>query len=173
MIKEQIIFSSDSGGFTREDLEVTSKISEDYFGTKKDPEQFPVCSESKEWMFTHQQCLNIMKSKGVPVGYSLMFPATTKLMNDFCDKEITEAELFESIKKFKQKPDALYLCASIVEEKFRKQGLATTGFVKLIKNMVSQIKYCPVLFYWEYSEEGKKLAEKVAKITCLQLRARD
>ncbi len=70
-------------------------------------------------------------------------------------------------------PEAVYLCATIVKEKFRGMGLATLAYVKAINKITSNRKEKPTLFYWEYSKEGGKLVKKVADKTGLELIKRE
>lgn len=171
---EAITYSSDDGRMSREDIDETSRISEAYFGTEKDSSQIPTTPATRDWIYKNgKDCLNIIRADGIIIGYSLLLPCTTKLMEDFLERKITEAALFEAIKGTRlAKPIALYLCASVVEERFRWRGLATLGFTKLIQKILAPTEHKPVLFYLKYSEEGQKLAERVARATGLELRAR-
>ena len=173
--KDKITFSSDSGKISRKDLDETSKITEEYFGMKKDPNQIPATSENKDWVYKNiPDYLNIIKNNGKIIGYSLLLPCNRTLMDNFVKKKINEAGLFEGIKMVKLDgiPETIYLCASIVKEDFRKRGLATSAFIKVINKITHNGKEKPILFYWKYSREGGRLVKKVAEITDLELRVR-
>ena len=172
---KEITFSSDTGEIQRKDLDVTSKMSEDYFGMQKDPDQIPATKKNRDWVYANAEfCLNIVRDGRKIIGYAFLLPCTRALMDKFLSKNINEATLLESIKKksTSDSPETIYLCASIFKEQYRKQGLATLAFKKMIDKLTPNGNYKPVLFYWGYSEAVKRLAEKVAKITDLELRAR-
>ncbi|MFA5856312.1 MAG: GNAT family N-acetyltransferase [Candidatus Pacearchaeota archaeon] len=170
-----ITYSSDKGKITQKDLNESSKISEDYFGTQKDSNQIPTTRQTRDWIYKNaQDYLNIIRSDGEMVGYTFMLPCNRILMDCFLSKKINEAELFEEIKKMKLKdtPETIYLCAAVLKEEFRGKGLATTAFVKAINKIIQNGKNKPILFYWKYSEEGGKLSQRVAKFTGLELKIR-
>ncbi|MFA5174366.1 MAG: GNAT family N-acetyltransferase [Candidatus Pacearchaeota archaeon] len=169
-----ISFSSDTGNFTRRDLDDTSKISEDYFGTQKDPNQIPTVKKTRDWIYKNTpDYLNIIKHNKKVIGYAFMLPCNKRLMASFLSKKINEAEMFEDIKKLdlNKRPETIYLCASVLREDYRGKGLATTAFIKAI-NRITKNTYNPILFYWKYSEEGRSLLKRVAKLTNLELKER-
>ena len=149
-------------------------MSEEYFSMQKDSGQMNATEENKEWVYKNaENCLNIVRNNDEIIGYAFALPCNKKLMKDFLSKKISEKELFEQIKNTKiKKPEAIYLCASVVKKEFRRRGLATSAFVKIINKIIYNIKTKPILFYWGYSKEGERLAEKVANLTGLKLRAR-
>ena len=108
------------------------------------------------------------------IGYSFALPCNRILMDKFMSNKINESELFKEIKKLKltDTPETIYLCASVVKKEFRRQGLATKAFVKMIDKITSNEKKKPILFAWAYSKEGGKLARKIAEITELKLKER-
>ena len=171
-MKQMFSFSSDTGRYSREDIEETARISEEYFGTMKDSEQMSTVRENRDWVYENcRDYLNIIRRGDEVIGYSFMLPCTSRLKQEFISRKITEAELFAEIQKLNiKKPEAIYLCASVIREEYRRKGLAVNGFVKLIEKIKKHSK--PVLFYWGYSREGEFLANKVAKITGLKIYAR-
>ncbi len=171
-----ITFSSDGEGFSREDLEETSRLSEEYFKTKKDESQVSTSPENRDWFYKNcQNYLNIIRGNGKIIGYSFVLPCNKKLMEDFLEKRINEAELFEEIKKLKFNgcPEAIYLFASLIDKNFRRRGLSITAFLRIINVVTHNLESKPILFCWGYSEEGLKLAKKIAKITGLGLSVRE
>lgn len=170
-----ISFSSDTGQVARSDFNETERITEEYFGTMNDPEQARVTPENSEWIYEKaRDYYNIVRNDNEVIGYAFMLPCNKKLMNDFLEKRITEAALFEEIKALNpsKPPETIYLCSSIIKKEYQGRGLATTAFVKAISKITKKSKTKPVLFYEGYSEEGEKVARKVATMTGLELRAR-
>jgi hypothetical protein len=51
-------------------------------------------------------------------------------------------------------------------------GLALKAFVKAIKKITAKRKLKPVLFYWGYSKEGKKLSIQISKVLKFKIRER-
>jgi hypothetical protein len=175
-IMDKITYSSDTGEETLRDHEITSKMAEDYFGTDTDPEQMRPSDGSRKWMLENARGYNnIIRHKRDIVGYSFMLPCSIKLMEQFLSGAISEFNLFEQIKKtkFGKCPESIYLCTAFIKPEFRRRGFVTTAYVKAIKKATSNYKYKPILFYWKYTEEGEKIALKVAKLTGLKLRKKN
>lgn len=163
MHNKSISFSSDDGKFSREDLNETSRIAEDYFGMQNDVSQIPATKETKDWIYRNaKDYLNIVRSDENIVGYAFMLPCNKKLMNDFLNKKINEAELFEGIKKIKlvKIPETIYLCASFLKEDFRGRGLATKAFIKSINKITKNGEYKPILFYWGIQTKAEDYPEE-------------
>ena len=166
-----ITFSSDIG-YSRKDLDETSKLAEEYFGTKKDKNQIPTTKETRDWVFKNiQDYVNLIKHNGKIIGFSFAIPTNKKIMNMFLNSKITERELFEKVKtsEIQDIPEAIYLCSAVIKKEYQQKGLAITAFTKTIGNILSSSKEKPVLFYEPYSIEGDKLAKKIAITTHLKL----
>lgn len=171
-MKKNISFSSDTNQIAREDLEITGKMSEDYFGMQKDPNQLPATPETKDWIYKNsKKCVNIIRNNDEIIGYAFMLPANKEIMQEFILKKINEKTLFEKIKilDLNQPPETIYLCASIVKKEFRNKNLATMAFIKIINKITNNLKVKSVLFYDPYTNEGNKLTLKIAKLTKLKL----
>lgn len=117
----KISFSSDTGKVSKQDIEETSRMSEEYFKMENDSSQAPASQENKEWVHKNSNYLNIIRENDSIIGYVFMLPCTKSLMEDFLAEKIDEATLFAKIRliKFKDFPEAIYLCSAIVQEKFR------------------------------------------------------
>ncbi len=171
-----VSYSSDEANTIRADLDETSRISEEYFKTETDSSQLPTSKQTEDWIFENGlQYLNIIRADNIIIGYTLILPCKLRLMNNFLRKKINEAELFEEIKKIKFEgvPKSLYLCAAVLKEKFRGQGLATVAILKSIDKITNLGKEKPILFYFKYSEEGERLVKKIADKTGLELKMRN
>lgn len=100
--KGKITYSSDDGKITRKDIVETSRITEEYFGTDRDPDQIPTTAKNRDWIYGNvRDYLNIIRSNGKIIGYAFALPCNNRLMEDFIKDKISEAELFERIKKIK------------------------------------------------------------------------
>ncbi len=175
MKKEKITFSSDDSSISREDLNETSKMAEEYFEMEQNSDQIPATDENRDWIFDNiPEYLNIIRNEGKIIGYVFLLPCSKDLMEKFLRKKITEARLFEEIKKneFSNNPEAIYLCASVLRKEFRGLGLATRAFLKSIRKITKNGKNKPILFCWIYSSEGEKLVKRIANSTGIELRSR-
>lgn len=169
-----ITFSSEQKKFARKDLDETSMMAEKYFGMEKDPNQIPATKENRNWIYKNlSNYVNIIKNNDKIIGFVFVIPCDLRLMKKFVDGKINESELFENVKKIELKnPKAIYLCSAFVNEKFRGKNLATSAMIKTIKNVTSNGRNKPVLFYWKYSSDGEKLSKKISNLTGLDLVAR-
>ena len=166
----KITFSSDIGHHTLEDSLECSKLSESYFKTKGDKEQFIVSDDKDIWIFNNlQEALNVIKYQDKVIGFVFFLPCSKKLMKEFISNKINEEELFEKIKSSPRSFETIYLCAAFIKAEFRKKGLVLEASLKLINQIIKQHKVKPVLFYWPYSEEGRKLALKIIEQTNLKV----
>jgi hypothetical protein len=172
MQKESTTFSSDTGQATIKDYEETSKLAEQYFGVSNDPEQMKPSDESRDWVLKNaKDYSNVIKYKGNTIGFIFMLPSNKSIMKQFLERNITEARFFDKIKKIKWIgcPEAIYLCAGFIKPKFRRKGLVFTATIKSLNKITENLKHKPTLFYWAYTKEGEKFAEKVASVTGLKL----
>ncbi|MDP4012111.1 MAG: GNAT family N-acetyltransferase [Candidatus Nanoarchaeia archaeon] len=170
----EITFTSEVG-LTREDIAESGRLAEQEFGMEADPDQIQISEKTYDWIYNHiPDCLNVIKLKGEVIGHTFIIPCSEILMNKFLNKEITENELFEKIKKTVtvKNFETIYLCAAFIKSEFRRQGLASKGMVNSIKKLLSKRDIKPTLFYWAFSEEGKKLATKIAENVDLDLKGR-
>jgi hypothetical protein len=88
-------------------------------------------------------------------------------MNKFINKEISERELYE-LTPLNTKYEAIYLCSALLLEEFRGKGIAQRLGVSAIENI--KIDHpIKALFFWSFSKEGEKLAEKVSSLIGLPL----
>jgi len=175
MKEKDFKFSVDGGGFNLEEIRAASKLAENYFNTHEDKEQININDKYTQWILDNiPDYLNIIKFKGDVVGFNFILPSDNEMMDKFILKEINEAELFNRIMKKSEysNPEAIYLCAVFIKDRFRRKGIVLEASVKSIKKVTGSNKIKPILFYWAYSKEGKRLAEKVSKIVGLTLKAR-
>lgn len=143
-------------------FEILTKTDE-IFGVSNDPFQIPVTKETWDKMiYLHPESITYkLNDKGKLMGWFGVVPTTIDLMNKFVNGEISENEMFDRTDK-QVNPEALYLGGVVVLPEYRNRGIAT----ELLKESI--IKFRKInpnikLFYWAFSEEGKKLAGKIAK----------
>jgi hypothetical protein len=167
----RITFSNDSGKASEKDITKTVNLAEGYFHTAKDKTQLRTNKANFTWVYGHYpHCLNVIKSDGKVIGFTLVLPCNKKIMTDFLRNKINERRLLERVKK-EITPgnfETLYLCACYVDERFRRKGLAKRGFIGSVKRLGKKD-----LFYWAYSAEGGKLVRRVARELKLRIYKRD
>ncbi len=102
-----------------------------------------------------------------PICWILCIPTTLDLMTQFINKEISERELYE-LTPLNTKYEAIYLCSALLLEEFRGKGIAQRLGLKAIESIkiAHSIK---ALFYWSFSKEGEKLANKASELMGLPL----
>lgn len=90
-------------------------------------------------------------------------------MNQFLNKEITEKELIKNIKTkiTKKNIETLYVMSAYIHKDHRTKGIATNTIIKMISYYQKEYENIE-LFAWTFSEQGKKLFEKIKKITNLK-----
>jgi len=91
-------------------------------------------------------------------------------MTQFIDQKISERELYE-LTPLNTKYEAIYLCSALLLEEFRGKGIAQKLCVTAIEN-IKRDHSIKALFYWSFSKEGEKLAEKISGLVGLTLHKR-
>lgn len=135
------------------------EISEQFFGTKNDPEQIPLNKESGDKLQKlHQKALLYEIENDEPVGWAVVVPTSNELAEKFLKGEISERNLLDMTEPA-ERYEAFYLCAAFILPEYRRKGLA----VKLLKEQIDSIPHIenPTLFAWIYSQEGERLADKL------------
>ena len=171
-----ITYSTDTGKQSIKDYEFTRKIAIKEFGTSTDKNQWHPTEEDSVFVMNNlPECMNIIRDDDNFIGFTLIIPSTRELMDNFINKEINENDLWLAAKNRKVTLDnfsAIYLCSAIIDKNYRRRGLSSNGFVKSIRKLIGKKNVKPILFYWAYSNEGKLVADKVAKILNLKLEKR-
>ena len=140
----------------------------EFFDVKNDPDQLDVNEEVIEHLQKlHPATMSELTEGDGPVVWILLIPTLHTVMERFISGAISETQLLNET-QFNVAYDAIYLCSASVLPEYRHKGLAK----KLTNDAISDIrKDNPVksLFYWPFSEEGRMLAESVAKEAGLPL----
>ncbi len=168
----QITFSIDTGKFNLEDIVKAEQLAENYFEMRHNPGQLQATEEDYTWIHKHiPDCFNVIKIKDEIIGFTLIIPCNKQLMEQFLSKRVSESQLFKKIKESVTYDnfETIYLCSAFVKPAFRQKGLAHKAYVMSIEKIIKKRGIKPILFYWEFSEGGRKLASKVAQITKFKL----
>ena len=152
-------------------LERMIRLVDEFFQARSDPEQISVTEEEREKLAAmHPATLSEERTEDGPVAWVLVVPTTRVLMEEFLARRITERELLART-PLTARYDALYLCSAIVLPEYRRKGLARRLTVEAAR-AIALTYPITVLFTWSFSEEGRRLAEAVAKDLELPLRER-
>jgi len=144
------------------------QLSDEVFSSRTDPDQLNVNEDVMDHLqLIHPDTISEYDEGNGPICWILCIPTTLDLMNQFINKKISERELYE-LTPLNTKYEAIYLCSALLLEEFRGKGIAQTLGVRAIENIKidHSIK---ALFFWSFSKEGEKLAEKVSELMSLPL----
>lgn len=121
-MKSDYTFSSDKGNYPFQDMVKADEIAEKFFHTDNDPDQLKINIKNDKRIYAKfRECENVIKYKNQVIGETFILPCTKKIMNEFLENKITEAEMFEKIMKnvTYKNFDCVYLCLADVEPKHR------------------------------------------------------
>jgi len=144
------------------------QLSDEVFSSRTDPDQLNVNEDVMDHLqLIHPDTISEYDDGNGPICWILCIPTTLDLMNQFINKKISERELYE-LTPLNTKYEAIYLCSALLLEEFRGKGIAQTLGIRAIENIKidHSIK---ALFFWSFSKEGEKLAEKVSELMSLPL----
>jgi predicted GNAT family acetyltransferase len=88
-------------------------------------------------------------------------------MTQFINKEISEKDLYE-LTPLNSKYETIYLCSALLLEEFRGKGIAQNLAKRAIES-IQKDNSIKALFYWSFSKQGEKLAEKLSELMVLPL----
>jgi len=153
---------------SKSNFERMIQLSDEVFSSRTDPDQINVNENVMEYLqLIHSDTISEYDDGNGPVCWILCIPTTLDLMNKFINKEISERELYE-LTPLNTKYEAIYLCSALLLEEFRGKGIAQRLGVKALENI--KIDHpIKALFFWSFSKEGEKLAEKVSSLIGLPL----
>ncbi len=137
------------------------KISDQYFNSIDDLEQFPATEQSRRKLQTlHPNSRCCFVKNGEPISWIAIIPTTKVLMQQFLDKTISERQLLD-ITQPEEVYDALYLAVAFTIPEERGHGYSKLLFRKAIEGIPHTED--AALFCWPLSNEGSGLAESLAK----------
>ena len=153
-------------------LERLIQLAEDVFAVKNDPDQLDVDWQVLERLRKiHPASIAELDEGMGPVAWVLLIPTTTKLMERFLSKDISEKQLYE-MTPIGGSYDAIYLCSALVLEEFRRKGIAKQLSREAIEN-IRKDHPIKALFVWTFSKEGDLGAESIARSASLPLYKRE
>jgi len=138
------------------------------FATRNDPGQIQVTQkQTKKLQAIHPATLSEKSNDEGPLIWVLLIPTTKTIMQDFLANKITETQLLE-LTPLTTNYDCIYLCSATTLPEARGKG----DTKKVCMNAIEDIRKThsiSTLFVWPFTQEGKRLAEKVAKELNLEL----
>jgi len=144
------------------------QLADEVFSSRTDPDQLNVDENVMEHLqLIHPDTISEYDDGNGPVCWILCIPTTLDLMTQFIDQKISERELYE-LTPLNSKYEAIYMCSALLLEEFRGKGIAQKLALQAIENIKidHNIK---ALFFWAFSKEGEKLAEKLSGLIGLPL----
>jgi GNAT superfamily N-acetyltransferase len=158
VLTKKIIYSSDTGKYTFKQIQQLSKQSEDFFETRKDPEQMQITPNNTKWIYAkHPDWVNIATQGGEFVGGAFCFPITKKSAKEFAQGNISEKELFKEAKAGVINLEAIYFCSVLVMPKYRGQKIGNALVKKLLIKMVGGIQKPILITYENYSKRRRTI----------------
>ena len=140
----------------------------EFFDVKNDPEQLDVDEEAIAHLHElHPATLSEVANEEGPIVWVLVIPTLHGVMERFISGMISEQGLVDET-PIGAAYDAIYLCSASVLPEFRHKGLAKKTTIEAI-SAIRKDHPVKSLFYWPFSEEGKRLAKAVADEAGLQL----
>jgi len=144
------------------------QLSDEVFLSRTDPDQLNVDEKVMERLeLIHPDTLSEYDDGNGPVCWILCIPTTLDLMSKFIDQKISERELYE-LTPLNTKYEAIYLCSALLLEEFRGKGIAQNLAIQALENIKTDHNI-KALFFWAFSKEGEKLAEKLSGLMGLPL----
>jgi len=153
---------------SKSNFERMIQLSDEVFSSRIDPDQLNINENVMEQLqLIHPDTISEYDDGNGPVCWLLCIPTTIDLMTQFINQNISERELYE-LTPLNTKYEAIYLCSALLLEEFRGKGIAQNLAVKAIESIKidHSIK---ALFFWSFSKEGEKLAEKLSGLMGLPL----
>ena len=144
------------------------QLSDEVFSSRTDPDQLNVNEKVMEHLqLIHPDTISEYDDGNGPVCWILCIPTTLNLMTQFINHKISERELYE-LTPLNTNYEAIYLCSALLLEEYRGKGIAQKLALQAIENIKNDHNV-NTLFFWAFSKEGEKLAEKVSDLTGLPL----
>jgi hypothetical protein len=144
------------------------QLADEVFSSRTDPDQLNVDENVMAHLqLIHPDTMSEYDDGNGPVCWILCIPTTLDLMTKFINQEISERELYE-LTPLNTKYESIYLCSALLLEEFRGKGIAQGLSVKAIES-IKLDHSIKALFFWAFSKEGEKLAEKLSGLMGLPL----
>lgn len=147
------------------------QMADEVFDARHDPQQLQVDeSVIRTLQSIHPDAVVEASDEAGPYLWIIFIPTTTDRMQQFLSGTIGESELIQT-EALDQERTALYLCSVMLLPEYRGKGIALTHASKAIQHM--QMRF-PIsqLFYWPFSNEGRKSARGLASMLSMPLAER-
>jgi hypothetical protein len=152
-------------------FEKMMQIIDETFATRNDPGQIQVTNaQRKKLAQIHPATLSQVANEDGPLIWVLLIPTTKDIMEAFISGKISEKELLAQT-KVDDPYDCIYLCSASTLPEARGKGQTKAVCINAIKEISKEHKI-DTLFVWPFSEEGGKLAEKIARELGLPLKVK-
>ena len=133
-----------------------------FFDTRNDPDQISVTPADREKLeHIHPATMSELIDGDGPVVWILLIPTTKTIMDRFISGTISEQQLLNETTPGAAY-ETIYLCSASVLPEYRHKGLAKKITIGAI-NSIRKDHPVTTLFYWPFSDDGKKLAQSIAK----------
>lgn len=147
------------------------QLSDEVFSSRTDPDQLNVNEDVMNHLERiHPDTISEFDDGNGPVCWVLCIPTTLDLMTQFVDQKISERELYD-LTPLNTNYEAIYLCSALLLEEFRGKGIAQKICVDAIQS-IKMDHAIKDLFFWSFSNDGEKLANKMSELTGLPLHKR-
>jgi hypothetical protein len=140
------------------------QLAESIFDAKQDARQIAFSEQDMAYMQTlHPRVINEAENENGPISWVSIIPTSLEIMHAFLEDKINENELLQNTTI--QTPfESIYLCSALTLPEFRMKNITfdlTLSAISEIRNLHP----IQALFAWPFSEEGKRLCEKIAAAT--------
>lgn len=144
------------------------QLAESIFDAKQDERQIAFTEEDMAHMQSlHPRVMNEAKNENGPFCWVSIIPTSQVNMNGFLEDKLNENQLLQNTTI--QTPfESIYLCSALTLPEFRRKNIAFEITLSAISEIRTQHSI-QSLFAWSFSEEGKRLCEKIAaaaELTC-------
>jgi ribosomal protein S18 acetylase RimI-like enzyme len=135
----------------------------EFFGTDSDPTQLHPTDETRRKYYELHPHAVVYEAtpEGILMGWVSGFPTTRESMDQFLSRAINEQELFGQTEKL-GRPQFVYMQTALVLPDYRNQGLGFRLSKEFIQNFLDENPACQ-FYIWEFSPEGKALADKLER----------
>lgn len=138
------------------------ELADEFFSAKNDPAQISVDESAMvKLRQIHPDSITEERDNDGPIGWFIVIPTTTDIMDKFLARTITERELLD-FTLLGARYDALYLCSALVLPEYRNKGIAARSLAAAARS-IQKDHGLTSLFYWGWSRDGERLATAIAR----------
>ena len=140
------------------DARQAAAIAEACFQSARDPTPMPIDDATVAWLLdTVPAYWNLIKYQGVVIGSTLILPTSRVLMQGFLCAELTEAELWATLRQTPiRSADCGSLAGAALRAPHRRRGLALASLRDSLDDFLAHDHSRPTVYGWVYSEDGRR-----------------